>query len=103
MILFLQAAMALVKVDETGKMTSFEETASYLLPSDPVAKKRQESPGKRAHGNISSVSTKKSDGTSGVKFRYYKKLEYDTLSNAQKDELRQWKDFRQDKKNLGQI
>jgi len=82
--------MALVKADETGKMTSFEEPASYLLPSNPVAKKRLDSPVKRAHGNISSVSTKKSDGSSGVEFRYYKKSEYDTLSDAQTDELRQW-------------
>jgi len=47
------------------------------------------------------VSTKKSDGTSGVKFRYYKKLEYDTLSNAQKDELRQWRSEKKGKGDSG--
>ena len=36
------------------------------------------------------MSTKKSDGTSGAEFRYYKKSEDDTLSDAQEDELRQW-------------
>ena len=38
----LQAAMALVRndTDPNGKMNSFEAAASYLLPKDPVAKKR---------------------------------------------------------------
>jgi len=38
----LQAAMALVRNDTgpTGKMNNFEDTASFLLPHCPVAKKR---------------------------------------------------------------
>jgi len=38
----LQAAMALVQNDNgpTGKMNKFEDTASFLLPHCPVAKKR---------------------------------------------------------------
>jgi len=37
-----QAAMALVQNDNgpTGKMNNFEDTASFLLPHCPVAKKR---------------------------------------------------------------
>ncbi len=39
----LQAAMAQVRTDtdpNTGRMNDFEATASYLLPYDPVSKKR---------------------------------------------------------------
>jgi hypothetical protein len=39
----LQAAMANVRTDTDpvdGKMNDFEATASYLLPYDPVSKKR---------------------------------------------------------------
>jgi hypothetical protein len=47
----LQAAMALVHNDTGahGKCNNFEATASYLLPHDPVAKKRT---AKRPHGDV---------------------------------------------------
>ena len=53
----LQASMALIRNDDapTGKMNNFESTASFLLPHDPVAKKRT-STGKRGIGEISDVS-----------------------------------------------
>jgi hypothetical protein len=40
----LQAAMALVRNDTgvTGKMNDFEATAAFILPHDPIAKKRSE-------------------------------------------------------------
>jgi hypothetical protein len=105
----LQAAMAQVRtdsVDPAGKMNDFEATASYLLPYDPVTKKRaagakrglssiSDATGEEA--DISSVSQgtgkgKSSIGKSGVEFRYYKPPEYDLLSAEQKSELKEHRD-----------
>jgi hypothetical protein len=100
----LQAAMAQVRTDTipTGRMNDFEATASYLLPYDPVAKKRN-SGAKRgvaaisdATADVSSLSTKPSakvtKGKTGVEFRFYKGPEYAKLLLTQKDELREWRD-----------
>ena len=89
----LQAAMALVRNDTapTGKRNDFEAMASFLLPHDPVAKKRA---AKRPQGEISAIdsSTIKSGiGSTGVEFRYHTQSEYKKLSKDQKTELREWR------------
>jgi len=104
----LQAAMALVRADEQGKMNDFEATAAYLLQYDPVAKKRAASGKKRGdYDTVAAVSftddtksssaprkgghlAKKGKGKSGVKFRFYKVKEYRNISAKQKDELQEW-------------
>jgi len=103
----LQAAMALVR-NNLAKMNSFEETASFLLPHCPVAKKRT-SGSKRNIANISDLSAsdekepdkkqfsgkspKKGIGKSGVHFRFYGLEEYKKLSKAQKEELKEHRDI----------
>jgi hypothetical protein len=111
----LQAAMAQVRTDSGagGKMNDFEATASYLLPYDPVSKKRA-SGAKRGMASISDItgsdeagissvkesgSAKPSIGKTGVEFRYYKPPEYNELKPEQKAEL---KDFRENKRGNGQ-
>jgi hypothetical protein len=74
--------------------------ASYILPYDPVAKKRNAG-GKRDHqATISDLEgaevsagfgTKQGIGKTGVHLRYYKKEEYQKLSKEQQDELREWR------------
>ena len=104
----LQAAMALVRNDP-AKMNSFEETASFLLPHCPVAKKRTAG-SKRDIANISDLnasdekgsdkqvrfsggkSPKRGIGKSGVHFRFYGLEEYKKLSRAQKEELKEYRD-----------
>ena len=98
----LQAAMALVQNDTSpsGKMNSFEDTASFLLPNDPVARKRNSSVGRNTP-DISSVTgevevsaadlSRPGVGKTGVELRYYSKKEYHKLSDKQKDELRDWR------------
>jgi hypothetical protein len=97
----LQAAMALVKADKDGLMNDFEAAASYLLPYNPVAKKRKTQQGNKqntadisdtkADGSASlagtSASAKASMGRTGVKFRFYTRSEYAKLSTAQKEKL----------------
>ena len=102
----LQAAMAQVRTDtdpNTGRMNDFEATASYLLPYDPVSKKRAAGV-KRGMSDISSTngveaeissfksSAKVTIGKSGVEFRFYKGPEYLQLLPDQKKELKEWRD-----------
>ena len=97
----LQAAMASVQLDTgaNGLRNDFEATATHLLPYDPVAKKRSASHNKRGTAEISdatgieisSFAAKEGIGSSGVHLRYYKHGEYDTLSQEQKEELREWR------------
>jgi hypothetical protein len=102
----LQAAMAQVRTDTdplTGRMNDFEATASYLLPYDPVSKKRANG-AKRGMASISDAtggeaeissfksSAKVTSGKSGVEFRFYKNPEYQLLLPDQKKELKDWRD-----------
>lgn len=123
----LQAAIAAVRQDKgpDGMMSDFEAAVAYLLPSDPVAKKRVAG-AKRGQGlisdasgeektevnaDVSSTTAKPARGATGVEFRFYKKKEYDKLTQAQKDELREYRSVREsetvskksgDKKDHGQ-
>ena len=92
----IQAAAAHVKSDETpgGLQSNFERAAAYLIQFDPVVKKRK-ALSKGIH-TISGVShegnklkKKQNRGASGVEFRYYKPEEYRSLSDDQKNELRE--------------
>ena len=99
----LQAAMALVKNDTaaTGKMNDFESAAAFLLPEDPVAK-RKTLDQKREIAEISGLegvigstqgggTTKASKGKTGVELRFYKQSEYGKLTDDQKMELKTWR------------
>ena len=102
----LQAAMANI-MDDTGingKRGDFEAAVAYLLPKDPVVKKRNlshENGGKRASADISDVSSGKAEvadfgskpgiGKTGVHLRYHQTADYKLLSKPQQDELREWR------------
>ena len=105
----LQAAIAAVRQDKgpNGMMNDFEAAVAYLLPSDPVARKRASATGtKRDQSQISdstgeekrdtaevsaATGAKPSRGKTGVEFRFYKLKEYQQLTKAQKDELREYR------------
>ena len=107
----LQAAMALVRNDNgpTGKMNDFEATAAFILPHDPVAKKRTQAAtsGKRVATAEISEATVNKDHTpatgakvrvgpkTGVEFRFHTKAEYMALSKDQKAELKEYRDTRE--------
>jgi hypothetical protein len=95
--------MASVKIDNgpNGMRNDFEAAAAYLLPYDPVAKKRAVG-GKRSGADISSIDAdveevssttmkKQSMGKTGVHLRYHKISEYKALTDEQRDELREWR------------
>ena len=95
----------------TGTRNDFERAVAFLLPTDPVRKKKRG--GKRHAAHISatdgvtadvdaaasepSTSSKKSRkvnfkptcGNTGVKFRYYKPAEFNNLIDEQKAELKE--------------
>lgn len=103
----LQAGLAAVRTDNVGptsKRNNFEAAVTCLLPCDPVARRRK-STNDRANANIASVSTSTSEskvkpsmGKTGVELRYYKRAEYQSLSDEQKLELKEW---RANSKNSG--
>ena len=102
-------ALSHIRLDDspTGMRMDFERSVAFLLPTDPVKKKRG---GKRNAGQISSTAAAASDGgggknnnpknsgkkarfkstfgATGVEFRFYKPAEFSKLTNEQKDELR---------------
>lgn len=83
----LQAAMALVRNDTEphGKMNDFEATAAFILPHDPVAKKR--STAKRPHAEVSATTMKSGIGKTGVPLRWHTSEEYAKLPRDQRAEL----------------
>ena len=91
----LQDAMASVKIymNPSGKRNIFEETATHILPYDPVSKKITSN--KQGSSDISDISkvelssfgTKAGIGKTEVHLRYHNPPEYDTISKDQKEEL----------------
>ena len=104
----LQAAMASVKTDDgpNGMHNDFEAAAAYLLPYDPVAKKKAAM--KRPVAQISSVEEvaevsgtammKESIGKTGVHLRWHTNAEYKELTSEQKKELSEWRERNPDTK-----
>ena len=109
----LQAAMALVRNDNdltNVKRSNFEATATFLLPHDPVAKKRQNNPACRNNAEIFAIDStklKSGVGATSVNLCYQKRNEYLKLTAEQKKELHVWrisssgsdKNFKDDKSN----
>ena len=100
----LQAALANVEEDigdgtpiNPGKRNDFEQTVAYILPKDPVARKR-ESVGKRGaaeiselEANVSGFGDKSGIGKTGVHLRWYSEEEYTKLTKLQRMELNKWR------------
>ena len=99
-------ALSHIRMDDgaAGMRSDFERAVAFLLPTDPVKKKRGGT--KRNAGHISAATAaggggvkneeqktkklrfKSTFGTTGVEFRFYKTAEFNKLTNEQKDELR---------------
>ena len=105
----LQAAMALCWNDTgpNGRRSNFEATTSFILPHDPVARKRttQRQRGSaqvsKSTTTISATSgtneprTKRGIGKTGVPLRFHTAAEYAKLTREQKVELREFRDKRE--------
>ena len=100
----LQAALANVEEDvgdgteaNPGKRNDFELAVAYILPKDPVARKRDATNKRGASeisdvtANISGFGDKAGIGKSGVHLRWHSDDEYKGLSAEQKKELNQWR------------
>ena len=81
---------------DIDKRNDFEEAADFLLLNAPAAKELETTYRISALGlKLSGDGDKKNIGKTGVELRYYKRDEYNKLSNEQKKELQLW---RKDKK-----
>ena len=114
----LQAAMANVEDDTDaggtathpvpGKRNNFESAVAYLLPKDPVVRKRVQG-NKRSVTEISEVtgevieisSMRPGIGKTGVHLRWYKGEEFRKLSKEQRTELVEWRAKTKEKKSKG--
>jgi hypothetical protein len=116
----LQAGIALVHADDglDGKMNDFKAAASFILPCDPVAKKRAAQGSKRECGEIADVHSeepskvatangknknKPAIGKTGVEFRFCKKAEHAKLTAEQKLELRNHRLQREEKTQTTEV
>ena len=100
----LQAALANVEEDvgdgtdaNPGKRNDFELAVAYILPKDPVARKR-DTANKRGAGeiseltvNVSGFGDKAGIGKTGVHLRWHSNEEYKDLSQDQRKELNKWR------------
>jgi hypothetical protein len=86
------AAMSHIRLDDgaNGMRNNFEMAVTFLLPTDPIIKKKA-SGDKRPAADISSVEIKKGTGNTGVELRYYDHADYMRLSPDQKHELKEWR------------
>ncbi len=95
-----------IRLDDsvTGMRSDFERSVAFLLPTDPVKKKRGD---KHNAGRISLATAaapgdgggkdkgrkkarfKPTSGATGVEFRFYKPVEFHKLTRDWKDELRE--------------
>jgi hypothetical protein len=97
----LLAAIAAVKQDDPGMCNSFEQTVTFISPSDPVARKKQSN--KRPAAEISATFVDgqlRQRGSTGVEFRWYKRKEFVALNEAQKEELKGWAATQPDKRTV---
>jgi hypothetical protein len=103
----VKAAVAAIRQDNGGMREDFERAVTFLLPCDPVARKRHKE--KRPFANISSTDAaatvsgasglKSGIGKTGVELRYHNSTEFKALEDAQRKELIAWrKNKRQDRK-----
>ena len=101
----LQAAMANIEEDigdgtvaNPGKRNDFEASVAYLLPKDPVARKR-DSGARRGmtdiadlNANVSGFGDKKGIGKTGVHLCWHGKKEFMKLTQEQREELTCWRE-----------
>ena len=97
----VKAALSSIRLDDTpnGMRNNFESAAAFLLPTDPVEKKKSKN--KRPIADVSSANAdappkklgvhKKGTGKTGVQFRYYKPSEFKKLTKEQVDELLEYR------------
>ena len=93
-IYLMPFTIAAVRKDDNpaGMRNNFESAVTYLLPSDPVVRKRKGLGNKGMTADVGS--------TTGIKPRYHKREEYGKLTKEQRDELCKWRETPEAKKEF---
>ena len=94
----LLAAMANIEEEngDTGKIINFDNSVAYIIPKDPVLKRRSTENNKRTQAQISDTNatgfgSKTGIGKTGVHLCWHEKPEYMKLNKDQKQELWNWR------------
>ena len=94
----LLAAMANIEEDNgiSVKRNDFELAVAYILPKDPVLKRKSNENNKRLQAHISDTNatyfdSKNGIGTSGVHLRWHANPEYKKFIQDHKKEICQWR------------
>ena len=97
----VQARIANIEGDDsiTGKRNNFEAAVTHLLPADPVMENNKN---KRSNSRtvVSAVTIQSGKGKSGVNLRWHPLKEYKSLNDAQRDELKSWRNSNEGKASI---
>jgi hypothetical protein len=109
----VKAALSSIRLDDTanGMRNNFEAAVSFLLPTDPVEKKKSKSKrplaevsaaeGEEQPGKKTICNHRAGRGKSGVEFRYHTPHEYQSLSKEQRSELHAYRKQNPSEKGKG--
>ena len=81
---------AAIRRDDPGMRDHFEQSATFLLPTCPVARKGSKGRGTQAEVAAAESGLGKGKGATGVEFRWHPRKEFMALTEEQRDELKAW-------------
>ena len=92
----VQARIANIEGDNsiTGKWNNFEAAVTHLLPAGPVNKRSN------SRTVVSAVKIQSGKGKSGVNLQWHPLKEYKSLNDAQRDELKSWRNSNEGKASI---
>jgi hypothetical protein len=98
----VQARIANIEGDDyiTGKRNNFEAAVTHLLPAEPVMENNNKNRRSNNQTVISAVTIQSGKGKSGVDLRWHPLKEYKSLNDAQRDELKSWRNSNDSKASI---
>jgi hypothetical protein len=98
----VQARIANIEGDDsiTGKRNNFEAAVTHLLPADSVVENNNNNHRSNNRTVMSAVTIQSGKGKSGVDLCWHPLKEYKSLNDAQRDELKSWRNSNEGKASI---